>query len=87
MFVSVEYRLAPEYPFLIAVEDGVEALLHLAANVDEIGLDPQNMALTGFSAGGNMASTMPLRLQTHIQSVANKLQSNSTEASLPSGAD
>ena len=64
MFVSVEYRLAPEDPFLIAVEDGVEALLHLAANANELGLNPQKLALIGFSAGANMAFTMPLRLQT-----------------------
>lgn len=87
VFVSVEYRLAPENPFPTAVEDGVEALLHLAANADELGLNPQKIALTGFSAGGNLAFTMPLRLQTHIQSIRNEIQSKFMEASLPSGTN
>ena len=87
VFVSVEYRLAPEYPFPTAVEDGVEALLYLVANADELGLNPRKMALTGFSAGGNMAFTMPLRLQTHVQSIKNEFQSKSMEASLPNGTN
>lgn len=81
--VSVEYRLAPEFPFPTAVEDGVEALLYLAANADDFGLDPKKIALSGFSAGGNMSFTMPLRLQTHLQSIKNKHQSKSTSGSRP----
>lgn len=81
--VSVEYRLAPEFPFPTAVEDGVEALLYLAANADDFGLDPKKIALSGFSAGGNMSFTMPLRLQTHLQSIKNEHQSKSTSGSRP----
>ncbi|KAL9581053.1 MAG: hypothetical protein Q9212_004125 [Teloschistes hypoglaucus] len=63
IFVSVEYRLAPEYPFPICVQDGCEAVLHLAANCEEYGIDPERIALTGFSAGANLAFTVPLMLQ------------------------
>ena len=80
VFISVEYRLAPEFPFPTAVEDGVEALLHLAANSEEFGIDPKRMALSGFSAGGNMSFTIPLRLRTHLQSIQNEVQSKSTAA-------
>ena len=83
IFVSVEYRLAPQFPFPTAVEDGVEALLHLAANAESFGIDPKKMALSGFSAGGNMAFTIPLRLQTHLQSIKNEIQSKSISGSLP----
>ncbi|KAI9838071.1 MAG: hypothetical protein M1819_006226 [Sarea resinae] len=62
VFVSVEYRLAPEYPFPTAVEDGVDAILYLVDHADELGIDPMNIALTGFSAGGNLAFTVPLKL-------------------------
>ncbi|KAG9245511.1 Alpha/Beta hydrolase protein [Calycina marina] len=62
VFVSVEYRLAPEYPFSIGVEDGTDALLYLAAHADELRLDPHRIALSGFSAGGNFAFTVPLML-------------------------
>ncbi|KAL1988042.1 hypothetical protein VTN96DRAFT_1073 [Rasamsonia emersonii] len=67
VFVSVGYRLAPEHPFPAAVDDGVEALLYLAAHAGELGLDMSRVALTGFSAGGNLAVTVPLRLQHRIQ--------------------
>lgn len=79
--VSVEYRLAPEFPFPTAVEDGVEALPHLAANADEFGINSQRVALSGFSAGGNMAFSIPLRLRTHLQSMKSEVQCNSVAGS------
>jgi len=62
VFVSVEYRLAPEYPFSVGVEDGTDALIYLASHAEELRLDPHRMALSGFSAGGNFAFTVPLML-------------------------
>ncbi|KAL8721227.1 MAG: hypothetical protein Q9225_002039 [Loekoesia sp. 1 TL-2023] len=67
IFVSVEYRLAPEYPFPIAVEDGFEAILYLAAHSEEYGIDPQRIALSGFSAGGNMVFSVPLKLHDYFE--------------------
>ena len=67
--VSVEYRLAPEHPFPTAVEDGVEALLHLAAHSSSYGIDPTKTALSGFSAGGNLSFAVPLRLASYISSL------------------
>lgn len=61
--VSVGYRRAPEHPFPAAVDDGVDALLYLAAHATELGLDVSRVALSGFSAGGNLAVTVPLRLR------------------------
>ncbi len=62
VFVSVEYRLAPEYPFSVGVEDGTDTLIYLASHAAELRLDPHRMALSGFSAGGNFAFTVPLML-------------------------
>lgn len=62
VFVSVEYRLAPEYPFSVGVEDGTDALIYLASHAEELRLDPHRIALSGFSAGGNFAFTVPLML-------------------------
>jgi acetyl esterase/lipase len=62
VLVSVEYRLAPEYPFSVGVEDGTDALIYLASHAEELHLDPHRMALSGFSAGGNFAFTVPLML-------------------------
>jgi putative ergosteryl-3beta-O-L-aspartate hydrolase len=67
VFVSVGYRLAPEHPFPAAVDDGVDAIYYLAQHSQELGLDPSRICTTGFSAGGNLAITVPLRLQYHAK--------------------
>ncbi|GAB7348929.1 hypothetical protein MBLNU459_g7615t1 [Dothideomycetes sp. NU459] len=63
--VSVGYRRAPECPFPTAVEDGVDAVIWVADHADELGIDPDKIALSGFSSGANMAFTVPLRLFDH----------------------
>ncbi|EMC92611.1 hypothetical protein BAUCODRAFT_76924 [Baudoinia panamericana UAMH 10762] len=60
--VSVDYRLAPECPFPTAVEDGVDAVLWMHEHAAELGIDREKIAISGFSSGGNMAFTVPLRL-------------------------
>jgi acetyl esterase/lipase len=58
--VSVDYRLAPDHSFPVVVKDVVEAVLYLSEHAEELGLDVYNFALSGFSAGGNMAFSVPL---------------------------
>jgi len=79
VFVNVEYRLAPEYPFPVAVDDGTDAVLYLVKNAESLGLDVGRMALTGFSAGGNLAFTVPLRLRQR-QGAARKAEQSSAES-------
>ncbi|KAL2109731.1 hypothetical protein VUR80DRAFT_2097 [Thermomyces stellatus] len=67
VFVSVDYRLAPEYPFPTAVEDGADALYYIIRNAAELRIDPRRIATSGFSAGGNLAITCPLRLHTFLR--------------------
>lgn len=62
--VSVDYRLAPEHPFPTAVEDGCDAIIYIAEHADELNIDVDRMAVSGFSSGGNMSFTVPLRLQS-----------------------
>ena len=62
VFVSVGYRLAPEHSFPTAVDDSVDALLYLSANAEALGLDTTRITLSGFSAGANLAFTVPLLL-------------------------
>ncbi|KAI4088398.1 MAG: hypothetical protein LQ344_006117 [Seirophora lacunosa] len=66
VFVSVDYRLAPEHPFPTAVEDGVDAILYLIQHAEELGINPHNMVVNGFSAGGNLAFSVPLKLNDWI---------------------
>ncbi|KAI8953641.1 Alpha/Beta hydrolase protein [Xylaria longipes] len=69
IFISVDYRLAPEHPFATAVEDGVDALLYVIKNAAELRVDPDRLATSGFSAGGNIAITAPMRLHLLSQTM------------------
>ncbi|CAK7198760.1 hypothetical protein SEUCBS139899_001424 [Sporothrix eucalyptigena] len=62
VFVSVNYRLAPEYAFPTAVEDAADAVLYLIRNAASLQIDPMRLATSGFSAGGNLCLTSLLRL-------------------------
>lgn len=65
IFVSVNYRRAPEHPFPTAVDDSADALLYISDHAADLHVDPTNIALTGFSAGANLVFAVPLRLAYH----------------------
>lgn len=52
---SVEYRLAPSYPFPTPVEDCADAILQIWRRADEFWIDRDRIILSGFSAGGTLA--------------------------------
>ena len=58
---SVGYRLAPENPFPAAVTDCWAAVNWLADHADELGADPDRLAVGGDSAGGNLATVVARR--------------------------
>ena len=58
--VSVDYRLAPENAFPTAPEDCYAALSWIAAESDHLGVDATRMAVSGESAGANLAAVLCL---------------------------
>jgi len=84
--VSVDYRLAPEHPFPTAVEDGVDAILYLARHADELLLDVDRIAVSGFSSGGNMSFTVPLRLQGEMLESLSPLSPSTTSLAAAAAA-
>jgi acetyl esterase len=73
--VALDYRLAPEHRFPVAVDDAWAALRWLAASGKDIGVDVSRLAVGGDSAGGTLAAVcaihardakLPLRAQLLI---------------------
>jgi len=60
VFINVEYRLAPEFKYPSAVEDAYTALLWTHQYAAELGCDPDRIAVSGDSAGGNLAAAVCL---------------------------
>lgn len=63
--VSVDYRLAPETTWHGSLADNYAALLWLAGNAAELGVDPARIALAGESAGGGHAAMLALHARDH----------------------
>ncbi len=58
--VSVDYRLTPEHPYPAAFDDAYSVLEYIAGNAAAMGIAPTRIAVSGDSAGGNLAAAMCL---------------------------
>ncbi|HVV98805.1 MAG TPA: alpha/beta hydrolase [Planctomycetaceae bacterium] len=61
VLVSVEYRLAPEFPYPAALEDALLAIRWVVQHAAELGANPNRLVVAGDSAGANIAAAAALR--------------------------
>ncbi len=60
---SVDYRLAPEHRFPAAVDDSVAAVTGLREQAAELAIDANRFAVSGDSAGGNLAAVVAIAMR------------------------
>ena len=60
--VSVEYRLAPKYPFPLPLDDCFAAWHFMLKSAEALGIDRERIAITGQSAGGGLAAALAQRI-------------------------
>jgi acetyl esterase len=68
--VSVDYRLAPEYRFPVAVDDSWAALLWANDRIEELAGERVPLIIAGDSAGGNLSAIMAQRAKAAASSGA-----------------
>ncbi|MEP7243164.1 MAG: alpha/beta hydrolase fold domain-containing protein [Gammaproteobacteria bacterium] len=61
--IGVDYPLSPEARFPVALEENVALIRWLADHAEEIGVDPDHIAVGGDSAGANLALATALKLR------------------------
>jgi acetyl esterase len=54
--IGIDYPLAPEYPYPIAVEAIYEVIKYYTAHADELGIDASHIGIGGHSAGANLST-------------------------------
>lgn len=60
VFVSVEYRLAPEHPDPAPSEDCYAGLVWISEHAQELGIDASQITVSGTSAGAGLAAAIAL---------------------------
>jgi acetyl esterase len=62
VIISVDYRLAPEYPFPHGLNDCVDTTEWIIHHAEQLGINSQCMAVAGDSAGGTLATAVAGKL-------------------------
>ena len=70
--ISVEYHLAPEYPYPEGLEDCYLAVKWAVENKNELNIDEKKIIVSGDSAGGNFAAVLTLMAKDRKEFKINK---------------
>ncbi|GFO08747.1 arylacetamide deacetylase [Plakobranchus ocellatus] len=66
--ISVNYRLAPKYPFPVPLQDCFDVTSHVLKHGKKLGIDVNRVGVAGDSAGGNLAVAVGLKLRDEKES-------------------
>jgi acetyl esterase/lipase len=66
---TIDYRLAPAYPYPSAIEDAKAAVEWNISNAKELGIDPKKIILLGYSAGGTIALSTGLAKDSQVAGI------------------
>ncbi|CAB4657878.1 unannotated protein [freshwater metagenome] len=89
--LSIDYRMGPEHKHPAAVEDALCSLRWAYENAQELGINPDRIAVGGDSAGGNLAAIVaqqrpvPLVFQLLIYPVTDLTQSHASHVENAAG--
>lgn len=61
--ILVSYRLAPKHLFPTALFDAVDSYKEIHAHAEELGIDPDRIAIGGDSSGGSLAAGVALMIR------------------------
>ena len=71
---SVDYRLAPEFPFPTPLEDCLLSVIWIEEHAETLGLDVARRVVCGDSAGGNLAACVAARVAvTHPRALCGQV--------------
>lgn len=60
--ISIDYRLAPEYPYPTALNDCVDTVRYFVEHAQEYGLDTERMSIGGTDAGACLAAAVCMQM-------------------------
>jgi len=66
VIISVDYRLAPEYPFPNGLNDCIDTTEWIRNHADDLGIDNNRIAVAGDSAGGTLAAGVAAKLKNIV---------------------
>ncbi|CAF4764426.1 unnamed protein product [Rotaria sp. Silwood1] len=69
--ISVEYRLAPEHPFPAGLDDCMKVTQYIldSNNAEKLNIDSKRIAISGDSAGGNLAAVIAMRFANNENNI------------------